>query len=157
MWLCALYFVLPLIWLIVASTKDTGDLFSTFGLWFGDRFSLFDNLVDVFTIRDGAYLRWTLNSALYAGVSAIGATLFATMAGYAFAKYRFPGSRLLFSITLGAIMIPLTALAIPTYLLFARYGLVNTLFAVDHPVAGQPIRGLSDAGVRPGRHPRHTH
>ncbi|MET0885288.1 MAG: carbohydrate ABC transporter permease, partial [Mycetocola sp.] len=80
MWLCALYFVLPLIWLIVASTKDTGDLFSTFGLWFGERFSLFDNVVDVFTIRDGAYLRWTLNSALYAGVSAIGATLFATMA-----------------------------------------------------------------------------
>ena len=37
MWLCALYFVLPLIWLIVASTKDTGDLFSTFGLWFGER------------------------------------------------------------------------------------------------------------------------
>jgi multiple sugar transport system permease protein len=139
MWLCALYFVLPLIWLIVASTKDTGDLFSTFGLWFGERFSLFDNVVDVFTIRDGAYLRWMLNSALYAGVSAIGATLFATMAGYAFAKYRFPGSRLLFSITLGAILVPLTALAIPTYLLFARYGLVNTPFAVIIPSLVSPF------------------
>ena len=61
------------------------------------------------------------------------------MAGYAFAKYRFPGSRLLFSITLGAIMIPLTALAIPTYLLFARYGLVNTPFAVIIPSLVSPF------------------
>ena len=139
MWICAAYFVLPLVWLVVASTKDTSDLFSTFGLWFGERFSLFDNLTDVFTIRDGAFLRWTLNTALYAGSSAIGATLMATLAGYAFAKYRFTGSRLLFSITLGAIMIPLTALAMPTYLLFARYGLVNTPLAVIVPSLVSPF------------------
>ena len=61
------------------------------------------------------------------------------MAGYAFAKYRFPGSRVLFSITLGAIMIPLTALAIPTYLLFSTVGLTNTPWAVILPSLASPF------------------
>ena len=139
MWLCALYFVVPLIWLVISATKDNSDLFSTFGLWFGRDFSLFTNIIDVFTYRDGIYARWALNTALYAGVSAIGATLLATMAGYAFAKYRFPGSNVLFSITLGAIMIPLTALAIPTYLLFSSVGLTNTPWAVILPSLVSPF------------------
>src|SRR4029078_491286 len=68
-----------------------------------------------------------------------GATLLATMAGYAFAKYQFPGSKVLFSITLGAIMIPLTALAIPTYLLFSSAVLTNTPLAVILPSLVSPF------------------
>ena len=139
MWLCVLYFIVPLIWLFVSSTKDNSDLFTTFGLWFGRDFNLFANIVDVFTYKDGIYLRWALNTVLYAGVSAIGASLLATMAGYAFAKYRFPGDKALFSITLGAIMIPLTALAIPTYLLFSSAGLTNTPWAVILPSLVSPF------------------
>lgn len=139
MWLCALYFVVPLLWLFISSTKDNGDLFTTFGLWFGKDFNLFANIVDVFTYQDGIYARWTLNTIFYAGVSAIGASLLATMAGYAFAKYRFPGDKALFSITLGAIMIPLTALAIPTYLLFSAGGITNTPWAVILPSLVSPF------------------
>ena len=139
MWLCVLYFIVPLVWLFVSSTKDNSDLFTTFGLWFGRDFNLFANLIDVFTYRGGIYLRWALNTILYAGVSAIGATLLATMAGYAFAKYRFPGDKALFSITLGAIMIPLTALAIPTYLLFSSIGITNTPWAVILPSLVSPF------------------
>ena len=139
MWLCALYFVVPLLWLFISSTKDNGDLFTTFGLWFGKDFNLFANIVEVFTYQDGIYARWTLNTIMYAGVSAIGASLLATMAGYAFAKYRFPGDKALFSITLGAIMIPLTALAIPTYLLFSSFGLINTPWAVILPSLVSPF------------------
>ena len=139
MWLCVLYFIVPLIWLFMSSTKDNSDLFTTFGLWFGDDFNLFANIADVFTYQDGIYLRWSLNTIMYAGVSAIGATVLATMAGYAFAKYRFPGDKLLFSITLGAIMIPLTALAIPTYLLFSSVGLTNTPWAVILPSLVSPF------------------
>lgn len=139
MWLCALYFVVPLLWLFISSTKDNGDLFTTFGLWFGKDFNLFANIVEVFTYQDGIYARWALNTVLYAGVSAIGASLLATMAGYAFAKYRFPGDKVLFSITLGAIMIPLTALAIPTYLLFSAGGITNTPWAVILPSLVSPF------------------
>ena len=139
MWLCALYFIVPLVWLFVSSTKDNSDLFTTFGLWFGDEFNLFANIVEVFTYQDGIYARWTLNTVFYAGVSAIGASLLATMAGYAFAKYRFPGDKALFSITMGAIMIPLTALAIPTYLLFSAGGITNTPWAVILPSLVSPF------------------
>ena len=139
MWLFVLYFVLPLLWLFVSSTKDNRDLFSTFGLWFGHDFNLFTNIADVFTYHDGIYLRWALNTVFYAGVSAVGATLLATMAGYAFAKYQFPGSKVLFSITLGAIMIPLTALALPTYLLFSSAGLTDTPWAVIVPSLVSPF------------------
>jgi multiple sugar transport system permease protein len=139
MWICVLYFIVPIVWLFVSSTKDNSDLFTTFGLWFGDEFNLFANIADVFTYKDGIYLRWTLNTILYAGVSAIGASLLATMAGYAFAKYRFPGDKALFSITLGAIMIPLTALAIPTYLLFSSAGITNTPWAVILPSLVSPF------------------
>ena len=139
LWVCVAYFILPLIWLFISATKDNPDLFSTFGLWFGHDFNLFTNIRDVFTFQDGIYLRWTLNTIFYAGVSAIGASLLATMAGYAFAKYQFPGSKALFSITLGAIMIPLTALAIPTYLLFSSAGLTNTPLAVILPSLVSPF------------------
>ncbi len=139
MWLCALYFVLPLVWLFIASTKNNRDLFSTFGLWFGRDFNFFTNVIDVFTVQDGIYLRWALNTVLYSTTSAVGATLLATMAGYAFAKYQFPGGKLLFSITLGAIMIPLTALTIPTYLLFSQAGLTNTAWAVIIPSLVSPF------------------
>ncbi|MBC9822811.1 carbohydrate ABC transporter permease [Terrabacter sp. MAHUQ-38] len=139
LWICSLYFVLPLFWLFIASTKDNEDLFSTFGLWFGNRFALWENLRSVFTVQDGIYAQWALNTVIYAVVSATGATLLAAMAGYAFAKYEFPGSRALFSITLGAIMIPLTALALPTYLLFSKVGLTNTPWAIVIPSLVSPF------------------
>jgi multiple sugar transport system permease protein len=139
LWICVLYFVFPLFWLLIASTKNNSDLFTSFGLWFGKSFSLFQNLGDVFTASGGLYLHWALNTVLYAGISAVGASLLATMAGYAFAKYDFPGGRGLFSVVLGAIMIPLTALAIPTYLLFSSAGLTNTPWAVILPSLVSPF------------------
>jgi multiple sugar transport system permease protein len=138
LWLLALYFILPIAWLAIASTKDNADLFSTFGYAFG-HFNLFQNLHDVFTTSNGIYLQWALNTVIYAAVSAIGASFLATMAGYAFAKYRFPGAKILFSVVLGAIMIPLTALALPTYLIFSQFGITNTPIAVIVPSLVSPF------------------
>jgi multiple sugar transport system permease protein len=135
---CALYFIFPLYWLVVASTKSNADLFSTFGLWFAD-FNLFENLKSVFTFQNGVFSRWALNSLFYSVVSAVGASILATAAGYAFAKYRFPGGTALFSIILGAVMIPSTALAIPTYLLFARAELTDTYWAIILPSLVSPF------------------
>lgn len=139
LWACVAYFLLPLWWLTVASTKDTSALFSSFGLWFAPDFSFFDNLAELFTVRGGLFSRWMLNTVIYAGASAIGATLLSAMAGYAFAKYRFPGDKALFSITLGAIMIPLTALALPTYLLFSGAGLTDTPWSIIIPSLVSPF------------------
>lgn len=133
------YFLLPLWWLVVASTKSNTALFSSFGLWFADDVNLLQNLRDVFTFQRGIFLTWMRNTVIYAVVSAVGAAALATAAGYAFAKLRFRGSTALFAVILGAIMVPLTALAIPTYLLFARVGLTDTPWAIILPSLVSPF------------------
>ncbi len=135
---CTLYFLLPLYWLLVASTKSNADLFSTFGLWFA-HINIIDNIKSTFTIQNGVFGRWIANSLIYSVTSAVGATLLATAAGYAFAKYRFPGGNALFIIILGAIMIPTTALAIPTYLLFAQAQLTDTYWSIILPSLVNPF------------------
>jgi multiple sugar transport system permease protein len=134
-----IYFLLPLFWLLVASTKTTADLFTTFGLWFSDSFALLSNIRRTFAYDDGVYARWMLNTLFYSVVSAGGAAFLAALGGYGFAKYRFRGNNLLFGIVLGAIMVPTTALAIPTYLLFSKVGLVNTPWAIILPSLVSPF------------------
>jgi multiple sugar transport system permease protein len=136
--ICVGYFLLPLFWLVVASTKSNDDLFTSFGLWFAD-FNLLENIQTVLTFQDGVFIRWAVNSLIYAVVSAVGAAFLATAAGYGFAKYQFPGSTALFAITLGAIMIPLAALTVPTYLLFAKAGLTDTYWAIILPSLATPF------------------
>ena len=136
--ICVGYFLLPLFWLVVASTKSNADLFSSFGLWFAN-FNLFENIKNVLTFQDGVFIYWVINSAIYAVVSAVGASFLSTAAGYGFAKYDFPGKAVLFAITLGAIMVPIAALTVPTYLLFARAGLTDTYLAIILPSLATPF------------------
>ncbi|QNP74271.1 carbohydrate ABC transporter permease [Streptomyces roseirectus] len=133
------YFLLPLLWLLIASTKSAHDLIDSFGLWFSDAPQLLTNVKDTFTQDDGVFLTWLLNTLLYAGVSAVGAAVLAAAGGYGFAKFRFRGDRAAFNLVLGAVMVPTTALAIPTYLLFAEAGLVNTPWAVILPSLVNPF------------------
>jgi multiple sugar transport system permease protein len=94
------YFLLPLFWLCIASTKSIGDLFGSFGLWFAHDFHLLENVRELFatrTLDGGTYLLWIRNSALYSVTSAVAAALLATAAGYGFAKFRFRGREALCS------------------------------------------------------------
>ena len=134
-----LYFLLPLFWLVVSATKTNNDLFGSFGLWFSSNNNLFTNLHDVFTYGGGVFFQWLWNTAYYAVCSALGAAAISTLAGYVFAKFEFPGGKLLFAIILGAIMIPSTALVIPLYLLLSKFGLINTPLAVILPSLVSPI------------------
>jgi ABC-type glycerol-3-phosphate transport system permease component len=136
-----IYFIMPLWWLIVASTKDTAGLFTGSGgpLWFDDSFNLFDNIAQLSTHEGGIYWRWLGNSFLYAFTGGIGATILAVFAGYGFAKYRFRGRTVFFNVLLGAVMVPLTALVIPTFVLLSEAGLVNTIWAVILPSLLNPF------------------
>jgi len=134
-----IYFLIPYFWLIVSSTKDAGDLFGTFGFWFAPNFNLWGNLQQLFTYQDGVFLRWLLNTLLYAGVGAVVGTWLSSMAGYALAKYVFRGRNLLFSLVLGTLLVPVTALALPLYLMFSAVGLTNTYWAVLLPSLVSPF------------------
>ncbi|MBV9229002.1 MAG: carbohydrate ABC transporter permease [Chloroflexi bacterium] len=133
------YFLLPFFWIVVSATKTNPELFSSFGLWFASDFNLFSNLNDVFTHDGGVFLSWLWNTIYYAVVSSVGAALIATMAGYAFAKFVFPGRTLVFAVILGSIMVPATALAIPTFLLLSKIGLINTPLSVILPSLVSPF------------------
>ncbi len=139
MLLATVYFLLPLYWLIVAATKNRDDLLSTFGLWFSGRFDLGANLHDLATQDNGIFVRWLLNTVLYAGVAAIVGTVLSSMAGYALAKFTFRGRNLIFSIILGAILVPSTALVLPLYLLMSTWNLTNTYWSVLLPSIVSPF------------------
>ena len=132
------YFLMPLGWLFIASTKSLDELFSSFGLWFAD-FNLFDNISKTFSTNDGIFWTWTRNTLMYSFVSAVGAALLAAAAGYGFAKFEFKGKNLLFWVVLGSVMVPTTALAIPTYLMFSKLGFTNNPLSVILPSLVSPF------------------
>jgi multiple sugar transport system permease protein len=148
----AAYFVIPILWLFISTTKSVTGLYNSFGLWFSDENLLWFNLENVFTFDDGIYMKWIINTFIYAVVGSFCAAFIATMAGYGFSKYRFRGNKPMFGLVLGSIMIPSTALAIPTFLVFSQLNLVNTRWAILIPSVISPLgvylmRVYSDSAV----------
>lgn len=140
MGLLVVYFLIPFWWVIVNSSKSSAGLFGGgSALWFAEDVDYLGNLVQLFTYSGGIYARWLLNSAIYAFVGGLGATVLAVLAGYGFAKYTFIGRRASFSILLGAVMVPTTALVIPTFILFSQWGITNTIWAVILPTLLNPF------------------
>ncbi|MEV1012055.1 carbohydrate ABC transporter permease [Streptomyces sp. NPDC049881] len=137
--LVLLYALVPLVWLFINSTKTQGSLFDSFGLWFSGDFAFFDNIADTFTYDDGVFTRWLMNTVLYVVAGAGGATLLAVLGGYALAKFDFPGKRAVFAVVIGAVAVPGTALAVPTFLMFSEMGLTNTPWAVIIPSLISPF------------------
>lgn len=134
----AIYFLFPLWWLIVAVTKRAGFQFAGSGLWFHG-FSLLDNIRRVDAENDGIFWRWMLNSVLYAGAAALVGTLLSALAGYALAKYDFPGRNLAFGTVLAAVLVPKVMLTLPLFLMFGKIGLLNNPLAVIIPSVVSPF------------------
>lgn len=138
--LLVVYFMVPFWWVIVNSSKSSAGLFGGGNaLWFATDIDYIGNLTQLFSYGGGIFTRWLLNSALYAFAGGIGATVLAVLAGYGFAKFRFAGRRAGFAILLGAVMVPMTALVIPTFILFSQAGLTNTIWAVILPTLLNPF------------------
>ncbi|MER6007473.1 carbohydrate ABC transporter permease [Nonomuraea angiospora] len=133
----SIYCLVPVAWVLVASTKSSGELFSTFT--FAPGTGLLDNLRDLFTYRNGLYLRWTANSALYAIAGAAASTLISALAGYALAKYEFRGRSILFYAILAGVLVPGMTLAIPQYLIMSELDLVGGYWSVLLPSLISPF------------------
>ncbi|MFB7596374.1 carbohydrate ABC transporter permease [Streptomyces sp. NPDC056160] len=133
------YSLLPLLWLVISATKSQAGLARSFGLWFDHDFALWDNVRETFTYQDGVFGRWLLNTLLYVVLGAGGATFLAVLGGYALAKFDFPGKRGVFAVVIGAVAVPTTALAVPTFLMFSKMGLTDTPWAVVLPSLISPF------------------
>ena len=136
--IAVLYTLVPVLWLVLAATKDRDSLFGSdvFSL---RGFSFFRNLGDLFAMDKGIYGQWYLNSLLYAVGGAAISALVSIACGYAFDKYRFRHKEKLFGLVLAAVMVPQTVLALPLYLLASGLGVVNTFWSVFIPVLFNPF------------------
>ncbi|MUH58905.1 ABC transporter permease [Bifidobacterium sp. GSD1FS] len=137
--LMVLYCLIPLVWLFFSSTKTNEDLYTSNGMWFGKHFALWQNIVDTFQFNGGVYPRWLLNTIVYAVVAGLGATLFATFAGYAIATMRFHGRKALIWVTLLFMSIPSTVITVPLFLLYSKLGMTGTPWAVILPQLSNPF------------------
>ncbi|MER7410701.1 carbohydrate ABC transporter permease [Streptomyces cacaoi] len=136
--LSVLYTLLPVLWLLLASTKNRDALFRSDLFSSGD-FSLARNLSGLFAMEGGIYGRWYVNSLLYAVLGAAIGAMVSVACGYAFDKYRFRHKEKLFGLVLAGVMVPPTVLALPLYLIASKTGLVNTFWSVFIPVLFNPF------------------
>ena len=152
--ICALTALLPLYWMFITAVQLPGEIFlipprfvpaivtEAIPLWLqGAREEALyilteslDNIKILFT-RVGIH-RWLLNSILVSGIVTLGILFLDSMAGYAFAKKRFPGRNIIFWMMISAMMIPSQILLVPMFILITRLGFHNTLVAVILPPLG---------------------
>jgi multiple sugar transport system permease protein len=139
--LFAIFTLIPIVWIIINSTKNQSNLLESFGFWFASPFELFHNFGMLFHDVDGegVYFRWFANTALYAIVGGLGATILSTLAGYGFARFRFRGARALFVFVVAALLVPLTAITYPLYLVYSRVGLINSIWGMILPSMVTPV------------------
>jgi multiple sugar transport system permease protein len=135
----ALYCVLPALWIVMAATKSNAELFSTAPYLPSFSGAFGSNLKGIVTFNHGIFLRWALNSVIYAVGGGILSTAIAGAAGYALGKYRFPGSKAIFRIIVAAVLLPQILLAIPQYLLLAKFGMTNSYASVLLPQLVSPF------------------
>jgi multiple sugar transport system permease protein len=150
----AAFTIVPLLWLAINSTKNQTSVESSFGFWFAGPFSLFHNFAELFKNLDagGTFLSWFLNTVLYAGVGGVGATVVSALGGYGFAHYKFRGSRAAFYLALSALLVPITAITLPLYLVYAKVGLINSIWGMILPSMVTPagiylMRTFSESSV----------
>lgn len=139
MLIAAAYFLLPIIWLFISTTKTSSDLFNTPMLSFPKQWQFWHNLKVVSSYQGGQYWRWYLNSAIYSTVTAVLATIISAMAGYVLSKYSFKARGVMFSLVLASLLIPGAALTIPIFLLIKVLGLMNTYVGVIIPSLASPF------------------
>ncbi len=135
----AVFFLIPVVWLLLAGTKTGAGLSNDGPFAFGSFRELGHNLHSLFTFQNGVFLTWLKNSILYSGVALVITLLVSIPAGYALAKMEFKGRKFLLAITLVVMLMPSTALVLPTFLEINKVRLVNTPLAVILPYSFFPF------------------
>ena len=130
-----LFFLIPLYWALVSSFKPTDQIFRdtmpiSWKAFFPVSFTL-DAYVEIFEGKN--YGVSVLNTFIVATATVVGGLLVAITAGFAFARFDFPGKNLLFVLTVFTFMVPFEAIAIPLYDLIQQLGWIDTYQALIFP------------------------
>ncbi|HUX22505.1 MAG TPA: carbohydrate ABC transporter permease [Spirochaetia bacterium] len=126
-------FIFPFFWMIMSSFKFNKDVLSIPLKIFPPTWN-WNSYVNVFTqFPDFNFPRYLLNSLVGTVFAVLLALFFCTTAGYGFAKYRFKGNALLFTIVLSTIMITFEAIVVPLFILVRRIGMQNSYLGLIIP------------------------
>lgn len=130
----AVYFVVPLVFLVTAVSKDSGQLYAdnnplSFGTWA----RVVKSWTDIITYQNGELSTWFVNSVWYAVASLAGALACCLPAGFVLAVVRFPGRMAVLWLTLITMLVPPSALVLPTFLELNLVHLINTQWSVILP------------------------
>lgn len=134
-----IYFLLPIWWLVVQTSKSYGQMLNTSPLWFADSFSFFNNVERTANYDGGDFWSWVRNSLFYSTTTAVIGTMVSLACGYAFAKFRFPGKKVLFGLIMLGMLLPAAILTIPLFFFFNKLGIVNTIWAIIIPCSVSPF------------------
>jgi multiple sugar transport system permease protein len=132
----AALFALPLVWLLVSSVMTNAEI---------NRFppALLPSGIDLggyaYVLGDAMFPRWLANSLIVSAAAVVSNLLLGALAGYAFARLRFGGSRVLLVLMLATMAIPFQLTMIPTFIVIRSLGLVDTLGALILPSLVTPF------------------
>ncbi|KOV73326.1 MULTISPECIES: carbohydrate ABC transporter permease [unclassified Streptomyces] len=133
------FFVLPVLWLLLAPSKTAGQIVHDNPLSFGSFGRIGDAWRHLFSFEDGAVLVWLRNSAVYAAGSLLLTLLTSVPAGYALALTRFRGRKVLLAITLVTMIMPSATLVLPVFLELNAFHLIGTAWSVILPFSFYPF------------------
>jgi multiple sugar transport system permease protein len=133
------FFVLPVIWLLLAPTKTAADLVNEGPLTFGSLHNVARAWQNLTSFEGGIVFVWLKNSAIYSVGSLVLTLATSVPAGYALALTKFRGRRLLLSITLLVMIMPSAALVLPLFLELNRFGLIGTAWSIILPFSFFPF------------------
>lgn len=127
--------VFPFVWMMIASLMTAGEIQLRPPVWLPatPQFNNYAELVDSIPIA-----RLYFNSLFTSGIIVFGVLLSSSLAGFAFAKYRFPGREFLFYLILATMMIPFFVTLIPVFFIVRQLGWIDTY-------QGLVIPGLTSA------------
>ncbi|HEU5109601.1 MAG TPA: carbohydrate ABC transporter permease [Micromonosporaceae bacterium] len=134
--LCAVVVVGPYVALGISSVKPEAEIRRIPPTWWPERFTL-EHFRELFTRLD--FPQFFANSVVVAVAVTLGNLVFCSALGYALAKLRFPGRRLLFAVVLGMLMVPGMVLFVPQFVLVSNMGLTNTYAGLILPYLVGPF------------------
>jgi len=155
--LVLIIFVLPPVWLLLSALKPQAEIFQWPPSLFPEQLTFEHFSKTMSRANFGTYF---FNSAIVSVTSALLSVTMSVMAGYALAKFRFPGDNIIFLTIMSAVMVPLQIVLIPVFLVLRDLGLLNTLWGLIIAPAATPtgvflmrqyIAGIPDSLIEAAR------
>ncbi|MEU4604497.1 carbohydrate ABC transporter permease [Kribbella sp. NPDC023972] len=126
----AAVFILPMLWALSASFKNRADIFQYPPKLLPSPATLVNY---VRLIEEQPFVSWFVTTLIVAVVSTVVAVLVCSLAGFAFAKYRFRGKKTLFDIMFSSLAIPYAVIVLPLFVVLTQTGLTEPFFAMIVP------------------------